>query len=563
MLLASLTTTPSSVQKASPGIPADRIIDWSHAGVRMNGVRGILQYPVGVTCVLPAYRVYPNQSTDSRAGIQAAIDACPAGRAVYLPAGTYRLSGQITLKSGIALRGAGAGSTVLLSSATNSIQLGALALSNATRCDIIGGVAKDATTVALGAAPPSACTVGGFIMIDELPDHDVIWVRDSYRGTDSRRHVFLARITAINGNQVSFTPPNPYPFKSGSIPQARFKAASRICSLSGVEALTVSGSTDRGLYFCETDRCWSKNVEVTGFQGGHGMVQINRSLQTEIRGCYIHDCADYPAQPDGYGIMLFYDSCFSLIEDNIFDRTAAAIIGEGTSGNVYGYNFMRQVGRISWPVVMYGINGNHGPFGTMSLTEGNIMCQFENDGYHGSSSHQTLFRNSLNGLSYDGYTRLRWLVNLARASYYHNCVGNVLGDPSWAPNKYEMTVANGGGGYDVSCVYKLEYPNDGNTDLVPATTWTNWTAPFPDARVRDTLIRHANYDYYNKAVVYEPGKDPDIPDSLYYSSKPSWFGSLDWPAIGPDVAGLMKSIPAKLRWDTHTSTRNLPDLFPR
>jgi hypothetical protein len=53
----------------------------------------------------------------------------------------------------------------------------------------------------------------------------------------------------------------------------------------------------------------------------------------------------------------------------------------------------------------------------------------------------------------------------------------------------------------------------------------------------------------------------DLSPSLYLDSKPSWFGSLDWPAFGPDVAGYVKTTPSKLRWDTYVSSGRLSDLF--
>src|ERR1019366_4928140 len=36
-----------------------------------------------------------------------------------------------------------------------------------------------------------------------------------------------------------------------------------------------------------------------------------------------------------------------------------------------------------------------------------------------------------------------------------------------------------------------------------------------------------------------------LPASLYLSSRPSWWASASWPAIGPDVSGLAQSIPAQ------------------
>lgn len=51
--------------------------------------------------------------------------------------------------------------------------------------------------------------------------------------------------------------------------------------------------------------------------------------------------------------------------------------------------------------------------------------------------------------------------------------------------------------------------------------------------------------------------DPDItvqtlPPSLHDTAKPTWFGDVDWPPIGPDVPNLVEKIPAQLRYEAMT-----------
>jgi hypothetical protein len=52
-----------------------------------------------------------------------------------------------------------------------------------------------------------------------------------------------------------------------------------------------------------------------------------------------------------------------------------------------------------------------------------------------------------------------------------------------------------------------------------------------------------------------------VPNSLYLTSRPAFFGSLDWPAIGPDVAGYYKNIPAVMRWNNYRISGRIEDLF--
>jgi hypothetical protein len=194
----------------------------------------------------------------------------------------------------------------------------------------------------------------------------------------------------------------------------------------------------------------------------------------------------------------------------------------------------------------------------MSLWEGNIGEQFQNDGYHGSCSHQTLFRNNFHGKHPINILN-RKMIDLGRASYYHNVVGNILGDSSWNSSAYEMV---GEQGYDYPVIYRLGYPNMGNNGLTTDDPWPQYGLTYPDAKVKSTLLRHGNYDYYNKATMWDSGiSDHTLPASLFYSSKPSYFGSLQWPPIGPDVPGYVTDIPAKARWNAYLVSGSLKNLF--
>jgi len=56
-----------------------------------------------------------------------------------------------------------------------------------------------------------------------------------------------------------------------------------------------------------------------------------------------------------------------------------------------------------------------------------------------------------------------------------------------------------------------------------------------DLNVKATLLRHGNWDSLNNAVIWDANiPDHTIPNSLYLTGKPSWWGDLPWPPIGPD-----------------------------
>jgi hypothetical protein len=102
-----------------------------------------------------------------------------------------------------------------------------------------------------------------------------------------------------------------------------------------------------------------------------------------------------------------------------------------------------------------------------------------------------------------------------------------------------------------SSTYEAAYPAAGDSSL--KTIWRlgyggpSWAG---DPNVKATLLRHGNFDYVTNSVIWDPSvPDHTLPPSLYLSSKPSWWGSLPWPAIGPDLSPMTGTIPAKQRYE--------------
>jgi PKD repeat protein len=537
MRTVSVTTTGDVI------IPADRLIDWSFAGV-----------PGGIPSRGTISTTLNAGSTHTQ--INNAIAACPSGQVVLLGAGVYQLAGTITFgsKGGVTLRGVGPGRTTIYTSGRMAITSDSPSFTSYIY--LSSGYTKGSTTVTLSSTPSATYRVGNLIQIDQNDDYDLVWHRSgNWAGTRNLR--FTARITGVSGNNVSFTPPLPYSLNASYSPGVR--AASVCSSLCGIEGLTVDTGDSDSIQLRGADRCWIYKVEVKNGGTTVGHIVLQDCSQCEVRKTYVHHAYGYPGQPEGYGITLYYGASSCLVEDNIVYRTAPGILCESASGCAITYNYFKDMCRDGvvhpWQVPLVA---NHGPHGIMDLWEGNMAEKWQNDGYHGSTSHQILFRNNIHGVN-SFYTMERRLVDLCRGSYYHSVVGNVIGDALWSPNRYEAPVDFG---HDEGFIYVLGFPNPGNSHLSPETDWTNWTAPLPDAKVMATLIRHGNYDYYNHAVVWDANISSHIiPNSLIYGSKPAFFGSLQWPPIGPDVSGFVSNTPAKVRWNAYSISGNLDDLF--
>jgi hypothetical protein len=550
---------------ASPGIlSADRLYDWgAYCGV-----------PGGIPDRKTIFRTMT--AANSAAEINVAIGACPFGQVVYLSAGTYSI-GQITFgrKSGVTLRGAGAGQTIIQSTVSQGIISGQPEYLESAGIAVTAGYTKGSSVITLASTPTSHFIAGNLIVMaeDPSPDKWATGIGTYYRtGFTSGSNVYnlkatrifhyTSRIVSVSGNNITVATPIPVSFTPALNITAYAPTTDGCLSLCGVENMTLDGADvrDYPVSWMGADRCWLKDVEVKRVNGADiGFIRMNWCFQCEMRRCFIHDTTGYPNQQDGQGSSFNFGTCNSLMVDCIVDNVASMMQNNASSANAFLYNYTHDITRAG--ELMHGFNINHAPHGHMNLLEGNVIPSFNNDGYHGGGSQTVLFRNSINGLNSDAKVQ-RKIINMCRGSYYQSVVGNVLGDSSWNPVSYEQV-------YPVSSIgsiYVLGFPTSDNTGFTPFTTvsWTNWTKPInkPDADVEGTLIRHGNYDYYHKDIIWDSAiSSRVIPDSLHYSSKPAFFGSLRWPPIGSDVNGLVTPIPAKARWDAYFASGNLDDLF--
>ena len=178
------------------------------------------------------------------------------------------------------------------------------------------------------------------------------------------------------------------------------------------------------------------------------------------------------------------------------------MIMNGGSGNVFAYNFTvdAYMGEYhnSLPDTV-----THGAHPYMNLWEGNVCPNLEFDFAHGSSSHNTVFRNYLNLTctnpdTHRPMTGALFAVTVAYFNNYENIVGNVIG-PYGSANTaeaYQITADQD----RVPCIYKLGYYDDGGTPSPSAAL---------SAKVERTLLRGGNWDSQSRTVVWSdnaPGR---------------------------------------------------------
>ena len=254
----------------------------------------------------------------------------------------------------------------------------------------------------------------------------------------------------------------------------------------------------------------------------------------------------------------------ALIEDNIFYRQTPGVeCDAASSGNAFLYNFSDQALWTQGATEQeYSFDGNHAPHGNMNLYEGNYGNNFINDGYHGSGSHFTIFRNRFHGYDETGDTINSRCIDLCRWSLYNTVVGNVLGTSGFS-NVYDEKT-NGFSMDTDHFIYRFGYPNLGNSGFSgyrptltlaqdkaqsmealdeavrPTSEWSKGGSTFPAGTagtVQGTTFVEGNWDAVNNKVMWNTIPAQAIPNSLYYPSKPAYFGSLAWPPFDPNNPG--------------------------
>ncbi len=195
------TTIQNSAQHtsaiASP-IPADRKIDWTY-----SGIPGGIPKRTTVSATINA-STYGNGASDATAGIQVALNACPANQVVALSAGTFKINTNLTIPGNVTLRGAGPQQTILDG---HGNQKGMICfgpdneLWNPPLIAITAGLTAGSTSITLSDA--SNISIGQFLAVSQQNDPAYVtnvgaggacgWGDEGFNGTRSMASMlFLA-----------------------------------------------------------------------------------------------------------------------------------------------------------------------------------------------------------------------------------------------------------------------------------------------------------------------------------------------------------------------------------
>jgi hypothetical protein len=576
----SFTVTASS----SNPIDASRRVDWSGAGV-VGGIPSGSWTRCGSVIAAPS----------SSAAINTALGACTANHYVELAAGTFTLSAGIVFGgiSNVELRGQGANQTFLVFSGGNGCHGGYGSFVNvcitASDNNFSGGPSNSAnwtagytqgtTTITLSSTTNlHANSVLILDQLDDTADNGGFFVCSSNsisppcslegnsgasRANRSQQQIVL--VTAVNGNQVTFTPGLYVDNWTGTKSPGAWWATSPITH-DGVRDLSLdysSNTGDKGIFISDCYGCWVYGVR--SIDSGKAHVELVQSMHDEVRDSYFYLTQNSISQSYGIEALAASDD---LYINNINQYVATPLMVNGScEGCVLAYNYSindyytGSSSHYNLPTTNQHTGGED-----MMLWEGNVGGMFSADNFHGTHNFVTSFRNYWQGTqptcwaagttnAFGACTDQLIGLDIHAYSRFYNLIGNVVG-----ASGVHTTYGNGS-----KPIFEL---NDGNTEA-------GKTVP-SDPLVTTTLFRWGNYDTVTNAVHWCGNSSntgwtahcsstggacsggscvsevpsglsqyansipatETLPASLYFAAKPSWWPVAKvWPPIGPDVTG--------------------------
>jgi hypothetical protein len=421
-------------------IPAAQLIDWT-PGVQTGVPGGIGQYLVGgsnartnlVDVTAAPFNADNTGVNDSTSAINTAMNHLSPNGVLYLPAGTYRLDGQIYIPpgyNGFTIRGAGPTQTII-NAGNNGIYFGASdgwIAPSPSPATVTGGLVKGSTSITVDDA--SQFTVGKIIRIS-FPDQTNsaaiqagAVINFGVGGSDPNNGLRkqICMVTGIVGNTLNISPAI-YRTPDAGLASAKVWTAILQNNYVGIEDMSFNMSKSNGIFAILMEHCygcWVKNVYANNV--ANYAVDLEGCLQCEIRHCNFKD--RQVGGSNGAGILLNTTSA-SLFEDNTISNIIPSFeVNSGASGNVFSYNLLENP-----PIngaIGYGADANHGPHNSFNLWEGNISPNLMSDGYYGSDSEDTVFRNWFHGTCYDNSV-LTFTLSLKRFTRRYSVIGNILG----------------------------------------------------------------------------------------------------------------------------------------
>jgi hypothetical protein len=584
LLLVDLMSAKPKTNPPAFSLPAGTSIDWTASGIP-SGI------PSGswAQCTTGACATANSAGTAATpTQINAALTACSTAGNEYLllASGTFTVSSTLNVPANCALRGAGPNLTILHCTMTSgpcvALDGGAPSFSGATA--ITSGATAGSNSIVVASA--SGISTGMYLIISQLNDGATVsnagsegtctWCDGGETpGVGSRTQGQIVEVENVQGTTITISPVlyTNYTLTPHATPFSMTKYA-------GVENLQVyangthtNQSTTNSwadFYMRGCAYCWLNRVEGNYSDGPHVEMQWDYRpavVNSYFSNSYTHTSGNCDPGTCDSDLQIANKTSGALVQNNIFERLHESVMLEwGAAGNVIGYNYCASNIDTGAPNVVAGCIDFHGAHPQFNLIEGNVAEEDYQDSIWGTSADNTVFRNWFQGTAAVCYpiatgrntvtcgsavacTSLTanhscypfQAVRPMQMSYLttiNNFVGNVVGSAN-------MQALTGYGGMTKSA--SVEYPSTRSYDGV-AYGWTfgygetgddgtgtGCSGGTPPCHLAGTSATDYFLGNYNNVTGTISPSYTTLPASLYLSGKPSWWGSLAWPAIGPDV----------------------------
>jgi hypothetical protein len=492
---------------------------------------------VGILDVNPSsYTKYSStlSTSSSATDINNAIAAAAANQYVELAAGTFTLGGEINFNTdNKSLRGQvdanGIPTTRLrFSSSSTHVNFGKTSWDlgssgGFTTRTVSSGATRGSTTLTLTAAPTG------------LTSERLLFISAPESGTDidggggwtdfigTKPWVQIVKVTAVSGNDVTFTPAINASYISALAVEVHYRGASDQINYCGIENCILEVGTssyfdNHCIEMSGANQCWIRNCQLLRLGGTSSLRALwyvyggfgCELSHSKIAG-FDHATGTISSM---YG-MSGLDVSSLLVVNNEFTDTANVWPILMTSGSVFAYNYCHTMNygdfQSQWVF-------DHGGCDHFNLLEGNwiagqhIMDEPTNGGNPTYSNNTLICRERIVGYDQAGgaTTNLNCLQYIG-ASKNVTVAACVMG--SHPPAIQDGVDGNGG--------------NEGE-----GQGWIYNTHTSTDS----TMDRLGNYNTVTEGI---PASEitalngNEVLTSYIYSSKPSWFGNRPWPWCTP------------------------------
>ena len=427
---------------------------------------------------------------------------------------------------GVQVPGAGAAGATL--AANINSQAGTTAALSATASTTVSSTAV-LSYAGTASDSPAGCTYC-----------DALWSGTRNRGQN-------VKVTGVSGTTITFTPPlyTDYTLTPLALP---FTPTFQV----GIENvyITENGThtnRDSPIGFNRCDNCWATGNQIYFSDGDY--IKFYWTSHSAAMFNYLDDGDNHGPGSDNQSILLAWGSSANWIVSNIDVRQENTILHYlGESGNVIAYNYA--TGGYGLPAsIIVGMEG-HSTHTQFDLLEGNIDAQNWYDVGHGTNSQHTSFRNWWIGTNlFCGGANTKATVvcsspawtyeyNIAlridSISWYMNSIGDIVGSPAmealggskFAVKAWPTSRNTGGTGDD-----KIEL---GYGYTLQSDTGVN---AFDSTKAQGQALIHGLYSNHASTITWNACCTHTLPSSFFLSGQPSWWGSLPFPGIGPDISG--------------------------